>query len=182
MQETTTMIWGSLYQELVTFVHAKVKDKPTAEDIVQDVFIKVHTKSNQVREADKLSGWIFQITRNAIADHFRSSSKTIEPINVNWETDQQELNDCVAQCLKVLMNTLPDKYRIPLELTEFENLSQHALAARLNISYPGARSRVQRGRKMLREKLDELYRIKTDSYGNVILCENRIPCHCQQVC
>ncbi len=182
MQAMPTIIWDNLYKELVTFVQTKVKDKPAAEDIVQDVFIKVHTKSNQIKETDKVSGWIYQITRNAVADHFRSNSKNIEPINVDWESDYQELNDCVARCLNVLLKTLPDKYRVPLELTEVENLSQYELAARLNISYSGARSRVQRARKMLKEKINELYLIKTDPYGNVILCEDRIPCHCQTEC
>ncbi len=182
MHAMPVIIWDSLYKELVTFVQTKVKDKPAAEDIVQDVFIKVHTKSNQIKEIDKVSGWIYQITRNAVADHFRSNSKTIEPINVDWESDYQELNDCVARCLNVLIKTLPDKYRIPLELTELENLSQHELAERLGISYSGARSRIQRARKMLKEKINELYLIKTDTYGNVIVCENRFPCYCNQDC
>ena len=182
MHATPVISWDSLYKELVTFVQRKVRDKPVAEDIVQDVFIKVHTKSSQLKEADKISAWIFQITRNAVADHFRNNSRSIEPVNVNWESDYQELNDCVARCLKVLMNTLPDKYRVPLELTEIENLSQYELAERLDISYSGARSRVQRARKMLKEKIDELYLIKTDTYGNVIVCEDRVPCCCKQQC
>jgi RNA polymerase sigma-70 factor (ECF subfamily) len=182
MQETATIGWSDLYQELFSFVHKKVKDRPTAEDIVQDVFIKVHTKSSQLKDEEKISGWIYQITRNAIADHFRQVSKNIEPVNVDWEGNYHEFNDCVATCLKVLMGTLPEKYRIPLELTELENLNQNELADRLKISYSGARSRVQRARKMLKDKVDELYLIRTDSYGNVIACENRVACCCKQEC
>ncbi len=182
MLEASTITWDNLYKELVTFVHAKVKNKSNAEDIVQDVFIKVHTKSAQLKEADKITSWIYQITRNAVTDHFRSNSKTLEPVNVNWESDYHEFNDCVSHCLKVLMSTLPDKYRVPLELAELENMSQYELAERLNISYSGARSRVQRGRQMLKEKLDELYIVKTDRYGNVLVCENRVPCCCKCDC
>ena len=181
-QSISTISWHDLYNELVSFVNAKVKDKSTAEDIVQDVFVKVHTKSNQLREADKISGWIYQITRNAVADHFRNSSRNVEPVNVNWESDYHNFNDCVAYCLKVLMTTLPDKYRIPLELTEIENLSQYELAKRLNITYSGARSRVQRARRLLKEKLDELYLVKTDTYGNIISCQDRTPCCCKKEC
>ena len=174
--------WDGLYSELVSFVYAKVKDKSTAEDIVQDVFVKVHTRSGQLREAEKISGWIYQITRNAIADHYRTSNKSLDPVNIDWENDQHELNDCVAHCLKVLMGTLPEKYRIPLELSELEDVSQYELADRLNLSYSGARSRVQRARKMLKDKLDELFHIRTDAYGNVITCEDRIPCRCDRKC
>ena len=171
-------LWKSLHSELVTFVHTKVKDRSTAEDIVQDVFIKVHSKSHQLKEADKITGWIFQITRNAVADHFRRATKNIDVANLEWDTTRHGFNDCVANCLKVLMQTMPDKYRIPLELSELEDLSQYELAQRLNISYSGARSRVQRARKMLRQKLDDLYVIKTDAYGNVIVCQNKSPCNC----
>jgi RNA polymerase sigma-70 factor (ECF subfamily) len=182
MTQATTITWGSLYTKLVSFVNSKVKDRPTAEDIVQDVFVKVHTKSGQLRDTEKITGWIYQITRNTVADHFRNNGRNLEPVNLQWESDHHEFNDCVAHCLQVLMNTLPEKYRVPLELTEIENLSQYEVAQRLNLTYSGARSRVQRARKILKEKLHELYRVETDSYGNVILCENRGPCTCQKSC
>lgn len=181
MQEIASITWNSLYSELVAFVQKKVRDRPTAEDIVQDVFIKVHTRSGQLKEADKITGWIYQITRNAVADYFRKNSRARESATIDWESSYYEFNDCVGYCLRVLMSTLPDKYRLPLELTEIENLSQYEVAERLNISYSGARSRVQRARKMLKQKLNELYIVKTDAYGNVTSCENRIPC-CARKC
>lgn len=182
MEAQAVVMWDSIYQELLAFVYKKVRDKPAAEDIVQDVFIKVHTKSEQIKDADKISGWIYQVTKNAVADYFRRNAKSIAPVDVNWDSHNYEFNDCVASCLKVLMSTLPEKYRVPLELTELENLTQHELAGRLKISHSGARSRVQRARKMLKTKLDELYLIKTDTYGNVIVCEDRNPNCCQRDC
>lgn len=182
MQQLPTITWDSLYADLVAFVYPKVKDRATAEDIVQDVFIKVHSKSHQIKNAEKINSWIYQITRNAITDHFRKSSKLLHPVDIDWESNRQEFNDCVAHCLEKLLTTLPEKYRTVLELTELEDMSQQDVAIRLKISYPGARSRVQRARKMLKDKLDELYFIKTDHYGNVIVCENRAPCCCQRTC
>jgi RNA polymerase sigma-70 factor (ECF subfamily) len=182
MQQTLSITWDSLFSELLHFVQAKVKDRPTAEDIVQEVFIKIHTKAGQVKEADKVTGWIYQITRNAVSDYFRKASKNIEPINIDWDSSYHEFNECVAYCLKALMNTLDDKYRIVLQLAEIENKPQYEVAERLNITYSGARSRIQRARKMLKEKLDELYYIKTDSYGNVISCEDKVPCCCNRKC
>ena len=93
MQETSMVTWDSLYPRLVAFVYAKVKDKPTAEDIVQDVFIKAYTKSNQLKEVHKASAWLYQITRHAIADHFRANSKSLLPVNVDWESSMADLND-----------------------------------------------------------------------------------------
>ena len=174
--EQTTWLKG--HQELKSFVYRRVRDKALAEDIVQDVFLKVHTHLGQLKDDGKISGWIYQIARNAIADHFRRKSKSIEPANLDWESDKQVLNDCVASCLCQMLVTLPKKYREALELTALENLSQTELAARLTISYSGAKSRVQRARQMLKKKMNEHYTIKTDAYGNVIVCEDRVPCNC----
>lgn len=180
MQQSVLTIWDRLYQELLSFVLKKVRDRPTAEDIVQDVFIKVHTNVNQLKEDDKIVAWIYRITRNAVADHFRKDGRQPAPAVVDWDSSYHEFNECVAQCLQILMGRLPAEYRVPLELTEVQGLSQYHVAARLGISHSGARSRVQRARRMLKEKLDELYLIKTDPYGNVISCEDRSPCCCRK--
>jgi RNA polymerase sigma-70 factor (ECF subfamily) len=182
MNHSLSSTWNSLYVELLAFVLAKVKDRPTAEDIVHDVFIKVHNKSHQVKEADKIVGWIYQITRNTVADHYRLNQKNAAQASIDWESSYHEFNECVAHCLKSLMGGLPVEYRVPLELAELDGLSQYEIADRLRISYSGARSRVQRARRLLRKKLDELYTIKTDAYGNVILCEDKIQCCSGRTC
>ena len=176
MPETARITWTNLHRELYSFVYPRVKDKAIAEDIVQDVFIKAHTKSAQVRDTKKIVGWIYQIARNVITDHFRNQSKTLKPVNLDWESETHEYNECVGECLKIIMATLPNKYREALELIEIHGLSQYELADRLKISYSGARSRVQRARRLLREKMDELFLIETDKYGNVIVCEDRDAC------
>jgi len=172
--------WSKTQQELKTFVFRRVKDKALTDDIVQDVFLRVHAKLEQLKDVEKISSWIYQITRNAITDHFRNKSKTISAYDLDWESEHQKLNDCVSSCLQEMLLTLPEKYREALELTEIKSLSQTELAQKLNISYSGAKSRVQRARQMLKEKMEETYRIKMDSYGNVIVCENRVPCSCNQ--
>jgi RNA polymerase sigma-70 factor, ECF subfamily len=170
--------YTALFDELVKFIVKKVRDKSTAEDIVQEVFIKIHENLHQLQDPGKRDSWIYQIARNTLHDYFRKNSTTINPVDVDWETSRQELNDCAAYCLTVIMSSLPEKYRVALELTEMGDLSQAELAHVLNISHAGARSRVQRARQMLRRKMDELFIIKTDCYGNVIFCKDRNPCCC----
>jgi RNA polymerase sigma-70 factor, ECF subfamily len=181
METLDISIWKEINTKLRSFVYQKVKDRDVANDIVQDVFLKVESKITQLRDTEKITGWIFQITRHAITDYFRSKSKVIPPAEVQWDNDTQELNDCVAYCLSELVKTLPAKYREALELTELENVSQTQLAEQLQISYSGAKSRVQRARQMLKEKLHSLYTIETDAYGNIIVCEDKAPCGCDAV-
>lgn len=179
---TIVATWNTLSKELVAFVNTKVKDQALAEDIVQDVFIKVYTRAHQIKEAEKITAWIYQITRHAVADYFRKHVRNVEAPVLSSENDYSEFNDCVAHCLNVLMATLPDKYRVPLQLAELEGLSQYEIAERLAISYSGARTRVQRARKLLKEKMDALYHIQTDCYGNILVCEDRVPCCCRREC
>ena len=165
--------------ELLGYVIKKVKDKSLAEDIVHDVFLKVQAKANQVRENDKMIGWIYRVTKNTIIDHFRFQSRIVKAEDLDWEDDKTYLNQCVERCLTENLATLPDKYREALELSEVQGLSQLELAKRLNISYSGAKSRVQRARQMLKEMMERNYHVKLDNYGNVVRCENRLPCGCQ---
>jgi RNA polymerase sigma-70 factor (ECF subfamily) len=168
--------WLTTEEPLRSFVYRKVRDKALADDIVQDVFLKVYSQIDTVRDNEKITGWIYQITRNAIMDHFRKRAKPISFDMNDWETDEPNYNECVALCLKDMLQRIPAKYREAIELTEFENLSQMQLAARLNISYSGAKSRVQRAREMMRTRMLERYKIKLDAYGNAVVCEDRTSC------
>jgi RNA polymerase sigma-70 factor, ECF subfamily len=165
--------WSNVQHELKGFVYKRVKDKALTEDIVHDVFLKVQAKIHQVKTSDKLFGWIYQITRNTITDHYRKSSKKINAKDIDWDSSPPNYNDCVTNAIKELIPTLPDKYRIPLEMTELQSMSQLDVAEKLNLNYTTAKARVQRARQMLREKMEEILVIKTDGYGNVILCKDR---------
>jgi RNA polymerase sigma-70 factor (ECF subfamily) len=171
---------NAFYQKLLAFVSSRVRNTQDAEDIVQNVFVKAQLKSHQLKEAEKFSAWMFTMTRNSIMDFYREKKKINEAVILNDVEEYNEFNDCVAACLNQLMATLPSPYREALEFTEKDHVPQKELAVRLGISYSGAKSRVQRARQMLKEKLEALYEIKTDGYGNVLACEDRVPCGCYE--
>ena len=177
--ELTVAPWSFFENELKGFVLKRVRDKALSEDIVHDVFIKVQDKIGQLQEPQKATGWIYQITKNMIVDHFRRQSKYISASELNWNDDVLNFNECVENTLQKLLLTLPVKYREALQLAELENLSQIEMAKRLGVSYSGVKSRVQRARQMLKEKLHESLIIETDAYGNVVLCVDRDPSCCK---
>jgi RNA polymerase sigma-70 factor (ECF subfamily) len=121
-------------------------------------------------------GWIYQITRNTIADHFRRKSISINPNDIDWESSPDNFNDCVTNAINKLIPTLPDKYRIPLEMAEIQRMNQLEVAKKLGLKYTTAKARVQRARQILKERMVEILIIKTDGYGNVILCMDRSIC------
>jgi RNA polymerase sigma-70 factor, ECF subfamily len=168
--------WSFFQNELRGFVDKRVKDKDLTDDILHDVFIKAQQKIGQLKDTEKVTNWIYQITQNTIIDHFRKESKVIHAADLDWENDAPNFNECVANTLKELLPKLPEKYRTALYMTEIENLSQLEVAKRLGISYSGAKSRVQRARTLLKEMMHEVLIVKTDCYGNAIVCEDRPGC------
>ncbi len=63
-------IWKKFNQQLLAFIRFKVKDKSVAEDILQDVFIKVFQNLDSLQDKEKLRSWLYSISRNAIYDYY----------------------------------------------------------------------------------------------------------------
>jgi len=179
MKSAVTIPHEFFQNELKGFVYKRVKDMPLTEDILHDVFLKVQSRSAQLKENERVTAWIYQIARNTIVDHFRRQSRPVDLTELQGENETHNFNDCVAHSLKELLKTLPLKYREAFELAELDSLSQLELARRLGLSYSGTKSRVQRARLMLRQKLEELLILKTDPYGNIVVCQSKTPYCCQ---
>lgn len=164
----TLNVWNSINDRLTNFVFGKTKDKDLTKDIVQDVFLKVFTKFDTLKDNNKLVAWTYQIARNEIVSHFRKAKRD------GWreielpEAKEETLTSEVAQCLHPLINSLPEKYKEALILADIEKIPQKEIAERLNISYSGAKSRVQRGREMLKSIMVECCTITTDAYGDIL--------------
>lgn len=167
------------HNELRGFVYKRVKDSALTEDIIQDVYLKVHDKAAQLKDSRAMVGWIYQIARNMIVDHFRKTSRQIDLTELAWQNEGDNFNECVSSALRKLVLTLPDKYRDAFQRIELENRSQIQMARELNISYSALKSRVQRARMMLREKIQTLLTIETDAYGNVVFCAGKDPFCCK---
>src|SRR5260370_16714967 len=76
MLTTTQRVWDEFHAPLQQFIRRRISDEATAEDVLQDVFLKIHQHMETLKDVKKLEGWIYQITRNAIIDSSRSSRPT----------------------------------------------------------------------------------------------------------
>lgn len=169
MQTEVVKIWNDMNDRLTNFVNSKVHDLELSKDIVQDVFLKVFSKSDTLKNKDKLVPWIYQITRNEIATHFRKNKFTSQINEIEAiETLDHSLTSEISECIYPMLNNLPNKYREALILSDIKGVSQKKIAEQLNISYSGAKSRVQRGREMLKSVYLKCCAISTDVYGNVL--------------
>jgi RNA polymerase sigma-70 factor (ECF subfamily) len=69
---TTERVWEEFHTPLQQFIRRRVSDEAAAEDILQDVFLRIHQHMDTLKDVRKLEGWIYQITRNTIIDAYRS--------------------------------------------------------------------------------------------------------------
>lgn len=173
-------IWEQMSARLKHFILKRVEDEAAADDLLQEVFLRVHQKMDQLKDSEKIEQWIFQIARNVIIDHYRSrpkvsplSEKIGEPGDLAEDPDAvAELSDSIYQ----MVNELPEPYREALLLTEYRGLSQQQLAGQLGISVSGAKSRVQRARQKIKDDLLACCHFEFDRYGRVVDYWDR--CYC----
>ena len=173
--ETMQDIWSELGGRLRAFVAGRVNDAHAADDITQDVLLKVQTQLHALPPEDKLPAWVFAIARNAIIDHYRSRAvrthANIEDVDAAADPDargdagpQGQLAHCVAR----MVEQLPDAYRVAMKLADIEGLTQQEVAERLDISLSGAKSRVQRARQQLRAMIQDCCNVERDGRGGVV--------------
>ncbi|GAP15673.1 RNA polymerase, sigma subunit, SigZ [Longilinea arvoryzae] len=176
-------LWTQMHDRLHRFILSRVPDETVADDILQEVFLRIHTHLDGVRDMDRLESWIFQIARNSITDYYRARRRVVplEGSGIENEliADEPEEPDAAAElapALRELVEGLPELYRQALILTEYEGLSQKQAAERLGISFSGAKSRVQRARQMVLDALLSCCHFEFDVRG--VLCCYRSHCCC----
>ncbi len=181
MLATTERVWEEFHDRLRQFILRRVPDEQHAEDILQDVFLKVHTRIDTLRREESVPAWLYQVTRNAIIDFYRARHPLAEIPDTPYEPEDRLENVVLelAPCIQAMIADLPPLYREALILTEYRGLTQRELAARLNLSLPGAKSRVQRAREKLKKMLLACCHFEFDRLGRVINYQPRCSC-CEQ--
>ncbi|MDP9359645.1 MAG: RNA polymerase sigma factor SigZ [Chloroflexota bacterium] len=180
---TVEAVWHALHDRLLRFIRARVEDDAAAEDILQEVFLRIHARIGSLRDEARLDGWVWQITRNAIADHHRARRRTVAlpealPAPEGGEADVEEAARWLLPAVRATIDALPEPYREALLATEFDGLSQQELATRAGISLSGAKSRVQRAREKLKRLLLECCHLAFDHRGGLILDRAQPLCAC----
>jgi RNA polymerase sigma-70 factor (ECF subfamily) len=169
----TEKIWKEINPSLRNYIRSKVSDSNDIEDLMQDIFIKSHQNIGQLKDETKVKAWLFRISRNIVNDYYRKKYSSVEHIEYKDDmlstTDKEiSYDNDIAICIKPMLDDLPDIYKEAIILTEFKNMTQKELSNYLEISLSGAKSRVQRGRKMLKKVLVDCCHIEFDCMGNVI--------------
>lgn len=174
---TSEEVWQEYHSKLRAFIRRRISDDTATDDILQEVFVKMHSGLASLKDATKLPSWLYQIARNAIADHYRLQRPTVEipewltnPVPDAKEKMTQELSDCLLP----MIERLPETYREAVTLSEIKGVRQKDVAEMQGTSLSGAKSRVQRGRALLKEMLADCCLLEFDHQGRLCCYQRKI--------
>lgn len=186
------LLWSDLHERLRGFIGRRIADPDAADDVAQEVLLRLHRSLGNLRVEDRLDAFAYRIARNAIIDHYRSRASTRETptepddlltrIDGDSDTDQDADGDGarqeLARCLAPLVRELPEPYREALTLTDLGKLSQVDAAEVVGLSVPGMKARVQRARAHVHELLTGCCEVALDDSQHITQARWTGPCAC----
>ncbi|MEQ9618979.1 MAG: RNA polymerase sigma factor SigZ [Deltaproteobacteria bacterium] len=164
----TAQVWEEFSGNIRSHLLRKLRRKDDADDLMQEIFIKIHTHIECLRDKKKLTSWIYTIVENTLNDYYRKNrydSEFDESRAATKDSAEENPLPCITQCLNVFIDRLPMKYREPLMLSDLEGKKQKEIARRMGLSYSGLKSRVQRGRRMIKDMFIECCKLSFDEKG-----------------
>lgn len=167
MQKNTLDVWDGLKENLYRFILKRVKNRAEAEDILQEVFMKVHLNLHTVTQEASIQAWAYQITRNQIADFYKKNSHAVELQDTTQEKLSEPESKQLYCCFESFIQELPQKYRSVIELINLEGKKQQEAAELLGVSLANTKSRVHRAKEMLKEKFVACCRFTLDEDGKL---------------
>lgn len=162
--------WSTCQGELLGYLRHRLPRHEDADDLLQEVFIKALRQSSRFCEIENPRAWLFQVARNALADRLRVTHPQIElPDDIPAPVSEpRPVVDDLTQCLPRVLSELSSEDRLAITFCDIEGQPQQALAAHLGITLSGAKSRLQRARKRLRQRMEAGCRVRYDEHGQVI--------------
>lgn len=176
---TTEQVWHVFHTPLLQFIRTRVADDSSAEDILQEVLLKLH---RELKDVKKLESWVYQITRHTIIDCYRSKEQpkasldATEVLGLAEDLPDDDVITDLFPAVRAMVKSLPEQDRQALVLTEFQGLTQKEYGERLGLSFSGAKSRVQRAREKLKQQLLECRHVEWDRRGGVIDYQPQCQC------
>jgi RNA polymerase sigma-70 factor (ECF subfamily) len=168
-------IYKEYHPKILGYLTRLTGKKIEAEDLTQEVFIKVHEALPGFKGRSSLSTWIYKIATNTANDNFKSASfqkgskQTIpqEYLNENtenrnvWTGEKEKTSDKVLEsnemncCIKRYVEELNENYRTVFILSEYEGKSNNEIAGILGVSLETVKIRISRARKQLKKMMEK---------------------------
>jgi RNA polymerase sigma-70 factor (ECF subfamily) len=161
--------WDKYEGELRAFLRHRTHSDAEAQDLLQDVFLRALRQSNGLCGIDNPRAWLYTTARNLLIDRLRLTKEQVAlPDDLAAEPDAETAPvDGLSQCLPRVLSELSAQDREAITLCDLEGMTQQEYAARLGLSLPAAKSRVQRARARLKAHMSVVCQVRFDETGSV---------------
>jgi len=171
--------WQEYHQRLFSFIRARVATSEEAEDILSDVYVKLaahslKAHSSKEGQVGNVLSWLYTVTKNSIIDHYRSAKPQDDlPKDLMAEEPVAGTYNALSGCILPMIQSLPENYRKVIELSDIEGKKQQDVADLLGLSLSAVKSRVLRGRGMLRQSLADCCTLFFNNRGQLMDFEQK---------
>lgn len=154
------------------------------DDVLQDTILRVHRSADRVHDPRRFGGWVMRVAHSAVASHWaqrqrhplaRSPAPEEAGEDVREVVEEQEdarMRAGLAAWIEAQIEALPPAYRDALRW-DLEGVPQREAAERAGVSWSGMKSRVQRARAMLHERVEACCAVALDRRARVVECVPR---------
>ena len=168
--------WQAFRQQLLGYVGRRVNHPADAEDLVQDILARAAGRLSSLRSGERLVPWLHAISRHALVDFYRAKGRT--PELVELEPGTHELDGqpeegatgraALVSCVRPMLAVLPEIYREAVLRVDLNEERQVDVARDLGLGISALKSRVQRGRVLLRDAFTDCCALERDATGRVV--------------
>lgn len=152
-----------IQQDFLRFLTSRLGNADEAAEVLQDFYVKVLSRIGDLRETDKVRGWMQRVLQTTLVDYYRAQGKKrdaerehqyLESVKLT-DNDKADLDFIVCMCLYKLLPTLKPEYADVLWRVDLIGESRESTADALGISDGNLRARLHRARQALRQRLEE---------------------------
>lgn len=166
--------WLAFVEPLRAFLRRRVPAGVDADDVAQEVFLRLARHRATLADVRNLDAWVFRVARAALTDAWRAERRRSlrtsarDPDSLSDASEaEDEARSELSACVKPFVAALPTAYRRALELTAIQGLTQEEAARREGISLSGMKSRVQRARASVVREIQHCCGLQRDARGIV---------------
>lgn len=182
---TSEALWSHFRDGLHRFLRSRLPSAADADDVLQEVFLRLHEGRARLTHHDRVQQWVYSIAHRAVADFYRARGRrpphaadvpddlpaaddATPSGNLSPYAGPHDVHEEVLSWLRPMIDELPEMYAVPLRMADVEGHTQQEVADALGLSRSGAKSRVQRGRALLGELLQRCCAVEFGREGRAV--------------
>lgn len=169
-EKSIEILYEQFRKPLLRYITYKVNDRYVAEEILNDVFLKVSNSIATLEEKTKIQSWIYKIASNQIIDYYRKHKDILLDIEENFIVANNDADNVYKElecCLSSFLEQLPKQYSDSIKSVYFDELTQQEYAQKNNLNISTVKSHIKRGKESMKIFFEKCCEFEKDKFNNL---------------